>query len=181
MNKLNDIFKDLEQLSLFDLNRLRSAISKTLDDPERNDAIKYHLKTGMKIQYYCSQDNKLVEAIVVDIRQTRISVVNIEDGVKWNIKLYSINLEGVDTNISPKKSSGGLDRNSLKVGDYVGWYSGKTGNDIYGTVEKLNPKTAHIRLSGGEKWIVYYPSLFIVTDGVCSISGSLLIEGEVVT
>lgn len=181
MNNLNDIFKKLEKLSLFELNRLRSAMTKTLNDPERNDAIKRHIKVGMKINYFCSEENNLIEATIVDIRQTRVSVMNTIDGEKWNIKLYSINLDGVDTNISPKKASGNLDRNSLKVGDNVGWLSKKRGQEMYGLVTKLNPKTAHVKLSDGDGWIVYYASLFLITDGTSSSSGGqLLIEGEVV-
>lgn len=182
MNDLNNIFKQLEQLSLFELSRLRSAITKTLDDPERNEAIKRHIKVGMKITYYSSRTNNLIEATIVDIRNTRVSVINSSDGEKWNIKLYSINLNDVDIDIAPKKTSGHLDRNSLKVGDKVGFMSDKGGHEVYGVVTKLNPKTARVTLTTGDKWVVYYPSLFLITEGYSSSSdGQLLIEGEVVT
>ena len=73
------------------------------------------------------------------------------DGKKWSIKFYLINLEGIDVNINPRQSFGGLVRNSLKVGDRVGWHS-KLGYDLYAVVEKLNPKKALVRLSDGEQW-----------------------------
>jgi hypothetical protein len=179
MTDINNIFKQLEALSLFELSRLRSAISMVLEDPARHEAIKYHLKIGMKITYFSSEKNDLIEATVVDIRNTRASVINTDDGTKWNIKLYVINLQGIDTSIIPKKSFGGLDRNSLKVGDHVGWQS-RMGHEIYGIVEKLNPKKALVCLGNGEKWTVSYPLLFLVMDGFSIQNKQLCIEGEVV-
>jgi hypothetical protein len=179
MADVNSIFKQLESLSLFELNRLRSAISIALEDPDKNQSIKNHLKVGMKITYFSSNKNSLIEATVVDIRKTRASVVNADDGVKWNISFYLINLQGIDVNIVPKRSFGGLDRNSLKVGDHVGWHS-KLGYELYGVIEKLNPKKALIHLGDGQQWTVSYPLLFLVMDGVSIQSRSLCIEGEVI-
>jgi len=115
----------------------------------------------------------------MDIRKTWVSVVNMQDNERWNVKFCSINLQGIDININPKKSSGGLDRNSLKVGDRVGWHS-KLGYDFFGVVEKLNPKKALIRLGDGAQWTVPYSLLFLVMDGVSSYGGQLCIEGKVI-
>lgn len=93
----------------------------------------------MKITYFSSNKNDLIEATVTDIRKTWVSVVNVQDNSRWNIKFCLINFQEIDVSINPRKSSGGLDRNSLKVGDRVGWHS-KLGYDLYGVVEKLNPK-----------------------------------------
>lgn len=179
MTDINSIFKQLEPLSLFELSRLRTAISMALEDPVRIEAIRYHLKIGMKITYFSSDKNDLIEATVVDIRKTRASVVNTADGVKWNIKFYVINLQGIDTDIIPKIPSGGLDRNSLKVGDRVCWQV-NMGHELYGVVEKLNPKRALVQLGNGEQWTVSYPLLFLVMDGVSVQGGRACIEGEVI-
>jgi hypothetical protein len=179
MTDINNIFKQLEPLSLFELSRLRSAISRVLEDPIKNEAIKCHLKIGMKITYFSSHKNDLIEATVVDIRKTRASVINTEDGVKWNIRFQVINLQGIDINIIPRKSSGGLDRNSLKVGDCVGWQT-RMGYEVYGVVEKLNPKKALVLLGNGEQWTVSYPLLFLVMDGFSTQNGQICIEGEVI-
>src|SRR5471030_3261911 len=108
MADINGIFKQLESLSLFELNRLCSAISIALEDPVKNNEIKRHLKIGMKITYFLGEKNNLIEATVVDIRKTRASVIKTAGGTKWNIKFYAINLQRIDVNIAPKKSSGGL-------------------------------------------------------------------------
>ncbi len=179
MADFNTILDQIEPWSLFEVHRLRSALSKLVDDPSRNEAIKRQLKIGMRISYFCSDKNTLVEAIIEEVRKTWASVINVEDGKKWNIKFYLINLQGIDTNIAPKKYSGSLDRNSLKVGDRVGWHS-KLGYDLYGVVEKLNPKKALVRLGNGEQWTVSYSLLFLIMDGVSVQGGQLCIEGEVV-
>jgi len=103
------------------------------------------------------------------------------DGKRWNIPLYMLNLEDIDTSIKPIKREGGLDRNTLKVGDLVGWNS-KLGHDLYGVIEKLNPKMALVRLGTGESWRVAYSLLFTVMDGEVEVSKNkpLYIEGEVV-
>lgn len=86
----------------------------------------------------------------------------------------------MDISIAPKKYSGGLDRNSLKVGDHVGWNS-KLGHDLYGVIKKLNPKKALIQLGSGELWTVSYSLLFLVIDGVpIDQDARFCIEGEVI-
>jgi hypothetical protein len=179
MSDINVILEQVERLSLFELNRLRSAISIILDDPLQNEAIKQHLKIGMKITYFSNQKNDLVEATITEIRKTWVSVVNTQDNESWNVKFYSINLEGLNIKINPRNPSEGLDRNSLNVGARVGWYS-KLGYEIYGMVEKLNPKKALIRLGDGQQWTVPYSLLFLVMDGVSIQGGQLCIEGEVI-
>ncbi len=158
------ILEQLAPWSLFELNRLQAAINQKLNDPERNEAIKKQLRIGMKVSYLCSDKNVLVEATIEHIRKTWVSVVNTHDGRKWNIKFCLINLQGLDIHIRTLKNSSGLDKAALRVGDNVGWHS-KFGYDIYGVIEKLNPKKALIHLSNGESWRVPYSLLFPVIDG----------------
>ena len=180
MSSFNSILEQLEPWSLFELNRLHSAMERLLDDPTRNAAIRRQLKVGMKITYFSGDKNCLIEAIIQEIRKTWASVINIHDGRRWSIPFYLINLQNMDISIAPKKHSGSLDRNSLKVGDHVGWNS-KLGHDLYGVVEKLNPKKALIRLGNGERWAVSYSLLFLVMDGVPTDQDArLCIEGEVI-
>ena len=160
----NKILEHIAPWSLFEINRLGSALAKLLNDPARNEAIKRQLKIGMRISYFCSNKNSLVEARIEEIRKTWVSVADILDGEKWDIQFCLINLQGIDTNINPNKYLGSLDRNSLKVGDRVGWHS-KLGHDLYGIIKKLNPKKALIQLSNDAQWTVPYSLLFLVMDG----------------
>ena len=181
MADFNSILQQIESWSLFELNRLCAAVSIALNDPDRNEAIKRQLKTGMQVSYFCSDRNRLIEATIIDIRKTRVTVRDMDDGKRWDIPLYMLNLEGIDTSIRPVKRKGGLDRNSLKIGDLVGWNS-KLGHHLYGVIEKLNPKMALVRLGTGESWRVAYSLLFTVMDGEVHASKNkpLYIEGEVI-
>ena len=179
MADINSIFEQLKPLSLFELHRLNCAIFKLLNDPARNDAIKRHLRIGMEITYFSSARNDLVEATVVNIRKTRASVINKQDNEKWNIELCAINLQGINTSIKSRDPSGSHDRNSLKVGDRVGWHS-KLGYELYGVIEKLNPKKALVRLGDGAQWTVSYSLLFLIMEGVSIHDKQLCIEGEVI-
>lgn len=127
----------------------RSALGNLLDNRSRNETIKRQLKIGMRISYFCSDKNTLVEANIEAVRK-----------------------KGIDTNIAPKKHSGDLDRYSLKVKDRVGWHS-KLGYYLYGVVEKLNPKKALMRLGNGEQWTVSYSLLFLIMDSVSVQDGQL--------
>lgn len=180
MADFNAILEQLAPWSLFELNRLQAVIAQRLDDPERNEAIKRQLSVGMKITYFCSDKNDLVEAVIEHIRKTWVSVINTHDAKRWNIKFCLINLQGIDTRITPQKNSSGVDKIALRVGDHVGWHS-KCGHDVYGVIEKLNPKKALVRLGNGEGWRVPYGLLFPIMDGVAAdLNAPLCIEGEVV-
>ncbi len=52
----------------------------------------------------------------------------------------------------------------LKVGDHVG-FKNKEGQDLYGKVIRLNPKTATIEVGPKHEWRVAYSYLFPVLDG----------------
>ncbi|HHT9935119.1 TPA: hypothetical protein ACT9LK_002931 [Legionella pneumophila] len=181
MADFNSILQQIESWSLFELNRLCAAINTALNDPDRNKAIRRKLKIGMQVSYFCSDKNRLIESTIIDIRKTRVTVRDMVDSKRWDIPLYMLNLGNIDTSIRPVKHKGGIDRNSLKVGDLVGWNS-KLGHDLYGVIEKLNPKMALVRLGTGESWKVAYSLLFTVMDGEVHVSKNrpLYIEGEVI-
>lgn len=178
IKNINQVYDDVEKLSLFDLKRLSSAIYNLLEDPKRNLAVKKCLKVGMTI-YYESPEQELIEAVILDVRKTMATVKRVSDNSRWDIYLFSINLNGQDLISTPKRQSGNLDRNSLKIGDRVGYHS-KNGNDVFGVIQKLNPKKTVVLLNDGQIWNVPYGLLFLVMDGVSvDVNDCLLIEGVV--
>ena len=177
---VNRLYEDIDKLSLFDLAQLHLSMYNLLNDPEKNLAVKRNLKPGMRIKYYELDGQVMVEAIILEVRNTRAIVQNVVDNRKWNIYLRSINIDGKDNIVYPKRQSGKLDRNSLKIGDRVG-YRSKDENDVFGVIKKLNPKKAVVVLSTGQIWNVPYGMLFLVMDGVSmNTDGCLLIEGEII-
>lgn len=173
--EFDKILNDLNQASLFELYRLNQAIWIQLEDPGRNKFVKRQLQVGQEITYFDSEENKLIEAVIISVKRTRALVKNKHDGKGWNIPFYQINIQGIDPDIKSDKKKG-IDRKSLKVGEYVG-FTDNDGHEVFGQVIKLNPKTAGV-LVGKTRWRVYYSSLSPVLDG--QTSGNLILEGEAI-
>jgi len=156
----NLILSELQHASTFDLFRLQAVIARLLDDPARLVAIKRRLRPGMEISYFHQQENRLIAARLLEIRKTRAAVQDRASGKRWTIPLYTINLEGTHTDLAPRHN--GIDRLSLRIGDRVG-FEGRDGQELFGTVVKLNPKRAKIKTVSGV-WAVPYGMLFTVID-----------------
>ena len=173
--EFNKILDELNQASLFELYRLNQAIWTQLEDPGRNKLAKRQLQAGQEISYFASDENRLIEAVIISVKRTRALVRNKHDGKRWNIPFYQINIDGTDADIKSDKKKG-LDRTSLKVGDYVG-FDDNDGQEVFGQVIKLNPKTVRV-LVGKTRWRVHYSSLSPVLDG--QTGSNLVLEGEVI-
>ena len=63
------IIEDLQQASLFDLYRLRVAISQQLESPQRIREIKSRLRPGQTITYFNGAENRLVKAQVIKLKR----------------------------------------------------------------------------------------------------------------
>lgn len=177
--ELMNLYQEIEKLSLFHLRQLRHAMFNLLEDPNKLLDAKQHLKVGMTVSYLFSNEEGMKEAILLGIRDKRATVKNLCDGKEWNIYISTMNLEGKELLVSPNRLKGKLDRNSLKIGDSVGFHERKSGTDLYGNIKKLNPKRALVELHQGGLWYVYYGNLFLITDGVSiDNNGCLLIECE---
>jgi len=157
------IINELNKASSFDLFRLQGAIAQELENPLRIAEIKKQLTIGQKISYFDADQNRLVDAIIVEIRRTRCLVENIEDGQHWNMSFSHLNLDNVDTDIRHKKSTVGIEKSALKVGDKVG-FKNKNNKNIYGKVIRLNQKSATIETATQQQWRVHYSFLFFVFD-----------------
>ncbi len=158
------ITEELRAASLFDLFRLRAAITLQLEDPIRIDEVRARLRPGMSISYFDEIRNRLVAATVLELHRTRLLIENQQDKVRWSIPFAAVNVNGVETDIrsSPVESQV-LDRTWLKVGDPVG-FRDRQNRDRYGVVVTLNQKTATILTNDGQKWRVAYQFLFPVID-----------------
>ncbi|WP_295451004.1 hypothetical protein [uncultured Thiodictyon sp.] len=156
------ILDALGQASLFQLYRLNAAITNQLDDPARIAAVKGVLRIGQTLRWFDSAENRLVEAKLVSVNRTRARVQNVADGKIWNIPFYFIDLDGQDVAIAAQKRQR-LDRNSLRVGDRVGFKDG-SGQERFGQVVKLNQKSASVQVDA-MRWRVSYGLLLSVFDG----------------
>jgi|GEM_PF-284556 len=171
----NAILDALNQASLFELHRLNAAIRNQLEDPARIRKVKQVLRVGQTLTWFDEQENRLLEARLLEIRRTRALVQNIGDGKRWNIQFYLINVDNQDIEIAAQDRRK-LDRNSLSVGDRVA-FKDRHGHERFGEVVKLNPKSAAVMV-GTTRWRVAYGLLMPVIDGDLGSDGSPALQGE---
>src|SRR5215207_1229680 len=108
------VIDELRSASLFDLYRLRAALTLELEDPERLEQVRAWLRPGMTVTYFDEAQNRLVEARVRELHRTRLLVENRQDGELWSIPFGAVNVEGVDADIGVGAAGQhGLDRSRL--------------------------------------------------------------------
>lgn len=156
----SEVIDALNNATGFDLFRIRAAIDRMLDDPKRIIELKQRLGKGQQVQYFESDENRVIKATIIDFKRTRVTVKRIDDGTRWTIPYYFININEIDTNILSSSKKLGLDRNEVKVGDNVGFID-RDNVEQYGAIIRLNQKTVTLNC-GGHKWRVGYSFLFKV-------------------
>ncbi|MBI4803186.1 MAG: hypothetical protein HY796_11755 [Elusimicrobia bacterium] len=169
----------LDKASLFDLWRLNVFIARALDDPHKNEALKTQLYVDQAVRYFDTRQNREISGRIVAVKRTRALIRRDHDKKIWSLPFYMINFQGADTGIHCSRSHPKVHRDSLRVGDSVG-YKSRGQREVYGVVLKLNRKTATIRLADGEQWNVSYGLLFYVIDAQENAAQDLL-DGRVTT
>jgi len=166
----------LGKAPLFDLWRLKAAVGRILEDPDKNEAVRARLRVGQSIRYFEATENREISGCVIEIKRSRALIQHDHDKKLWNIPFYMINLQeqGVDAPVRPHQK---VRRDSLRVGDTVGFRS-RSNHDVYGVVEKLNRKTAAIRVTTGEKWVVAYDFLFHILDAQANAPQQEIVQIE---
>lgn len=156
------ILQNLSEASLFDLFRIKVAIDRELNNPARIQEVRARIQIGQTVEYFDETQNKLIQAKVLELKRTRLLVENLHDRRRWNLAFFYINIDKRDATIrvNPKK---GIDRNTLKVGDSVG-FQDRNNNELVGKVTKLNQKTASLIVNHSERWKVHYSYLYPVID-----------------
>lgn len=156
----SDIVNQLNNANGFDLYRLNVAIGKMLEDPKHMAQLKARVTPGQQVEYFDHQSNSLRQATLLKFKRKWVVVKNLDDGKIWELPYYVINLHNADADIYANNAKPGIDRNELKVGDIVG-FRDYDNNEIYGTVQRLNQKTATLNCNGA-KWLVGYQLLLKV-------------------
>lgn len=159
----SEIMSELEQASLFDIYRLKVAMSAFLEQPEKIRALKQQLRVGMHISYFSFKSNKLVDAVIEEIQRTNVYVKDKHDGQKWGVPFYALNLGNVNTDIDKKQTQEKFDLNQFQVGEHIS-FIGKNDEETNGIITQLNPKTASIITRDGSRWRVSYSHLFKIVD-----------------
>lgn len=157
----SEILKSLQQASSFDLYRIRVAISRQLESPERIADIRDQLHIGQEVEIFNEDENKAEMAIIQKFNPTSVAIILVSDQARWRVPYYWINLEGIDVSLK-NTAKKGIEKNALSIGETVGFRS-REGHEIYGEIIRLNPKTVTLQTVHGE-WRVAYGLLFPVVD-----------------
>ena len=158
------IISELRKASLFDLFRLRAAIDRELDDPARIAPVRARLRPGMTITFFNETTNRLETATILELHRTHLTVHKHGDPRPWSIRFCTVNIDDVDTDVRSHARPAGVDRNQLKVGDPVA-FTPQDGRIRFGTVVRLNQKTATVETTDGPVWRVAYQLLSPVIEG----------------
>ena len=159
---IQQIFEALETASDFELFRLKSAIEKVLEDPDRVRALKAKMAVGMEVEYFCTERNYPVLCTILKVGRTRVEIIEKETGKGWSLPFYFLNLDHIDTELISNKAVG-LSKAELSIGQTVGFISSRDNQEYIGQVSKLNPKRVVV-LVGNTAWTVPYSMLFPVLD-----------------
>ena len=160
-----DFLSKLNTVSLFEIWRLRAVMDKYLEDPYRLKQVRNRLRLGQNISYFSTEENRDIKGVITKIGKTRVLIKHDHDNKNWYIPFYMLNLDGIPTNIKTQNTQ--IDRFTLKIGEKVGFINHRENNrELYGSVIKLNPKTATVKVNTCERWRVCYENLFYVYEGL---------------
>ncbi len=153
----------LKQASVFEIYRMSAAIQNELENPQRLLKVNHKIKEGDLVEYYDAKTNTYIKAIIIQKALKNVIVQHIDNGRRWQIPLYWLKIDSREFVF--ERAARGLNKNEVKVGEIVGFYHQKYGEDITGRVERLNQKTASLITSEAKRWRVPYQLLYTVIDG----------------
>lgn len=157
----NQLTNFLKEASLFEIYRFQVALQNEMENPQRIADVRKQFKEGDAIEYFDRETNALVRAVVKQKNQKRITAVNCVDGKIWTLPYYMLKLDGRDFVFS--QPNRGLNKNAVKVGDWVGW--NYDGEEVIGKIKRLNHKTVTMTTKKYGLFRVYYESLYSILEG----------------
>ena len=173
------LLEALNNASTFDLFRLNTMIDRELNSPERLNRIKLSLTVGQQLSYLDIRSNSLHECEILKLNKKRALVQDFNDGKRWTVPYYMLNIEGVDARVNHEASKG-LSRHAIAVGDLLG-FRDKHGIEHTGKVLRLNTKSVTLDVREKDRalqWRVGYTLLYRILDGQPCQGEDLLIEGD---
>lgn len=151
----------LKNATLFEIYRLSKAIDNELEDPQRIAHAKKQFKEGDTVEHFATERNSCVTAVVLKKDRKFVTVRNCDDQCRWKIPYHMIKLNARDMVFGSQGQ--GLSKNSVKVGDRVGF--NHDGEEIVGRIIRINQKTVTLETNDQFRWRVSYRALYTVIDG----------------
>ena len=96
---VKEIVDELNDLSPYELFRVSHALNYLLHDPKRIHNVRKRLYPGREIEYFDDEENCLIQAKILKLKRTRVLVERKDNGQKWDIFYYMLNIDRVHEGI----------------------------------------------------------------------------------
>jgi len=170
---IQHVFQELQSASDFELFRLKVAVEKLLQDPDRVDTLRKKMTVGMQLEYFCEERNRSIRCSLLDIKRTRATVKELDTEKVWTLPFYYLNLDHIPTELTTNKKCG-MSKAELYIGCRVGFISKRDNQEYIGKILKLNPKRALISIDNST-WTVPYMMLFPIINSELDDNHTLLL------
>ena len=157
MIDLQDAMHSLQKASDLDLLRLSTAIGHLLRDPARIMAIRRHLNVGQEVDFWNAREQRMQRARIVGFKPDQVLVQTESPSQGWSIMYAAISIDPAETPPQPPPERRPT-RADFARGDNVSFEP----QDLiarFGTIIRLNQKTATVATEDGMEWRVGYGAL----------------------
>jgi hypothetical protein len=147
----------LQKASDLDLLRLHTAIGHLLRDPVRIIAIRRHLHLGQEVDFWNTRTQRMQRGRIVGFKPDQVLVQTALPGENWSILYAAISIDP-SAMPPPPPAERRPTRADFARGDNVSFEP----QDMiarFGTIIRMNPKTATVATEDGMEWRVGYGAL----------------------
>jgi hypothetical protein len=157
MIDLQDAMHSLQKASDLDLLRLYTAIGHLLRDPARIIAIRRHLHLGQEVDFWNTRTQRMQRGRIVGFKPDQVLVQTELPSQGWSIMYAAISIDP-SAMPPPAPAERRPTRADFARGDNVSFEP----QDMiarFGTIIRMNPKTATVATEDGMEWRVGYGAL----------------------
>ena len=157
MIDLQDAMHSLQKASDLDLLRLHTAIGHLLRNPARVMAIRRHLHQGQEVDFWSTRDQRVQRGRIIAFKPDQLVVQTETPRLNWTIMYAAISIDPAAMPPQPPPERRPT-RADFARGDNVSFEP----QDMiarFGTIIRLNQKTATVAIEDGMEWRVGYGAL----------------------
>ena len=155
--ELQDLMNSLQKATDLDLLRLHTAIGHLLRSPARILAIRQRLHQGQEVDFWSVRDNRMHRGRIIGFKPDQVLVRRDASRESWWVMYAALSLDPSQAPHTPAPSRG-PSRADFALGDTVSFEA----QDLitrFGTIIRLNQKTATLSADDGLQWRVSYAAL----------------------
>ena len=155
--ELQDVMNSLQQANDLDLLRLHTAIGHLLRNPARILALRRHLHHGQEVDFWSTRDDRMHRGRILSFKPDQVLVQTDAPRASWWVMYAALSLDPSHARPTPPPERRSA-RADFALGDTVS-FEPKDLIARFGTIIRLNQKTATIATDDGMEWRVSYAAL----------------------